>query len=407
LPFSLCPAIFCAFAFGGTLSDSKAFSAIYLSIGLSYLGVGLVAPLIAIVLSEHGENSLLVGLIGSTMFTAFTIASFPVGALTDRLGPKPVLVAGLIVYGVAILMFAFIRVTWLFFLVRAIEGVGASAISVATETMINRLSKPDERARRMSYYALSVGIGWATGPIAGTLLFGIREEVPFVGCFALSIIAALMAATLIKKTPSGADHTEGILGVHSTNIIVPISAGALYGYLMSSLVTLFPLYLKREIKLPETAMGAIITAVIVGTIVSQVPIGHAADRFGKRKTLLVCTVLLGGVFFVMTLHTDWRLFLVTGALAGALAGTLYPIGLALIGDIVSKQRLGASTATFSLAFGLGSLIGPSMSGFAMTQFDNSKWLFYLPSLLSAAFALEIVALFRKTVKRSRITPKQS
>src|SRR5207253_3170236 len=127
-------AIFRLLYIGGNLSDSKAFSAIYLSIGLSYLGVGLVAPLIAIVLSEHGENSLLVGLIGSTMFAAFTVASFPVGALTDRLGPKPVLVAGLVVYGVAILLFAFIRVTWLFFLVRAVEGVGASAISVATET---------------------------------------------------------------------------------------------------------------------------------------------------------------------------------------------------------------------------------------------------------------------------------
>lgn len=387
------------------MSDSKAFSAIYLSIGLSYLGVGLVAPLIAVVLSQHGENSLLVGLIGSTMFTTFTIASFPVGAATDRLGPKPVLVAGLIVYGCAILMFAFIKVTWLFFLVRAIEGVGASAISVATETMINRLSSPDERAKRMSYYALSIGIGWAAGPLAGTLLFEkIHAEVPFVGCFVLSIIAAFMAATLIKKTPSGAGHTEGILSVQSANIIVPISAGAFYGYLMSSLVTLFPLYLKKEIMLPETAMGGIITAVIVGTIVSQVPIGHAADRFGKRKTLLICTILLGLVFGAMTLHTDWRLFLVTGAMAGALAGSLYPIGLALIGDIVSKQRLGAATATFSLAFGLGSLIGPSLSGFAMTHFNNSRWLFYLPSILSAAFVLEIAVLYRKTTRRSDSIP---
>jgi MFS family permease len=385
------------------LSDSKAFPAIYLSIGLSYLGVGLVAPLIPIVLKEHGENPFIVGLIGTTMFTAFTLASFPVGALTDRLGPKSVLVAGLIVYGTAILLFAFIKVTWLFFAVRVIEGVGASAISVATETMISRLSKPDERARRMSYYALSIGIGWAAGPIAGTLLFGIRPEVPFAGCFTLSFLAALLAAILIKKAPTGSHHTEATWRVVSTRIIVPISAGAFYGYLMSSLVTLFPLYLKTEISVPEAGMGAIITAVIVGTVISQVPIGHAADRFGKRKTLLICTVLLGVVFGLMTLHSDWRLFLVTGTLAGALAGSLYPIGLALIGEIVRRERLGAATATFSLAFGLGSLVGPSTSGFAMTHFGDSKWLFYLPSLLSAAFALEIVALYRRTVTQPTVT----
>jgi len=382
------------------LSDSRAFWAIYLSIGLSYLGVGLVAPLIAIVLADHGENSFIVGLIGTTMFTAFTAASFPIGAATDRVGPKPVLVAGLIVYGSAILLFAFIKVTWLFFAVRAIEGVGASAISVATETMISRLSKPDERARRMSYYALSVGIGWAAGPLAGTLLFAIRPEVPFIGCFGLSVIAALLAATLVKNAPPGTHHAEAVFSVLSVSIIVPISAGSVYGYLMSSLVTLFPLYLKRDIAVPETAMGAIITAVIVGTVASQVPIGHAADRFGKRKTLLICTILLAGVFALIPLHTDWRMFLATGALAGALAGSLYPIGLALIGEIVQKGRLGAATSTFSLAFGLGSLIGPSVSGLAMTTFDNPRWLFYLPSLLCAAFAIEIVALYKKTAPRS-------
>jgi MFS family permease len=216
----------------------------------------------------------------------------------------------------------------------------------------------------------------------------------------LSIVAALLVATLIKKTQSGSHHGEDIFSALSVRIIVPISAGALYGYLMSSLVTLFPLYLKRELMVSETAMGAIITAVIIGTVASQVPIGRAADRFGKRRTLLICAVLLAVVFGMIPSHSDWRLFLVTGAVAGALAGSLYPIGLALIGETVRKQRLGAAHSTFSLAFGLGSLIGPSMSGLAMTHFDNPKWLFYLPSLLSAAFALEIVGLYKRTAPRS-------
>lgn len=389
--------LFCRFCIGDNLSDSKIFSVIYFSIGLSYLGVGLVAPLIAIVLTEHGENSFIIGLIGTTMFAAFTAASFPIGALTDRIGPRRVLVLGLVVYGAAILLFAFIRVTWLFFAVRAVEGVGAAAISVATETMIGLLSEPGERAKRMSYYALSVGIGWAAGPLAGALLFGISPQVPFMGCFALSVIAALLVAGLIKKMPSKSHHGDTGIRVLSAKILVPISAGALYGYLMSSLITLFPLYLKAEIRVPETAMGAIITAVIIGTIASQVPIGRAADRFGKRETLLACATLLGTVFAILSLHTDWRLFLITGAIAGALAGCLYPIGLALIGDVVNKKRLGAANSTFSLAFGIGSLVGPSVSGLAMTHFANPRWLFYLPSLLSAAFAFEIVALYRRTV----------
>src|SRR5215211_1574552 len=182
---------------GGNLSQSKAFMAIYTSVAISYLGVGLVAPLIALVLREHNQNSFIIGLIGTTMFTTFTLASFPIGAATDRFGPKPILVGGLIVYGMAISMFALNLSTGLFFLARAIEGVGGAAISVSTETMISKLSQPGERARRMSYYALSVGIGWAAGPLVGTLLFRIDQKLPFIACFVLSLLAAICAAAFI------------------------------------------------------------------------------------------------------------------------------------------------------------------------------------------------------------------
>jgi MFS family permease len=122
-----------------------------------------------------------------------------------------------------------------------------------------------------------------------------------------------------------------------------------------------------------------------------VPIGHAADRFGKRLTLAVATMLLSGVFALMAFHSDWRVFIATGALVGALAGSLYPIGLAILGGAVKQGRLGAATSLFSLAFGVGSLTGPSLAGFAMVHLGN-RWLFYLPSILTAVFVVELITL---------------
>lgn len=388
------------------MSQSKAFGAIYLSVAISYLGVGLVAPLIASVLAEHGENSFVVGLIGTTMFATFTLSSFPVGAATDRIGPKPILVGGLILYGSSIALFSLKLTTGLFFMARAIEGVGAAAISVATETMISKLSKPNERARRMSYYALSVGIGWAAGPLAGALLFKVRPGLPFIACFALSLMAAVVAQALIPETASTSHHLEGITKRLTRRIIVPMSAGALYGYLMSSLITLVPLYLKQEMGIKETEVGVIITAVIIGTLASQVPIGHAADRFGKRKTLLVCSFAMAVIFLLMAFHHDWRLFILTGAAIGSAAGSLYPIGVAIIGGMVAKERLGAATSMFSLAFGFGSLVGPSVSGLAMTHLGN-RWLFYLPSMLAAVFALELIALYKRTSSQRKTKPEEA
>jgi MFS family permease len=386
------------------LAESRAFWAVYVSVAVSYLGVGLVAPLIAVVLADRGENSFTVGLIGTTMFAAFTLASFPTGAIIDRLGPKPVLICGLVIYGASILLFAFIRVTWLFFAARALEGVGAAAISVATETIIGQLSAPDERARRMGYYAVSVGTGWALGPMTGTLLFGISKAAPFEGCFALSVTAALLVAVFVDSTASAARDTHALIKVFSLKLLAPVSAGCLYGYLMSSMVTLFPLYITSTLHLDETAMGAIITAVIIGTLVSQVPITRAADRFGRRLVLAISSAGLALVFFAMPAQQDWRSFVLLSAAVGALAGTLYPIGLSIVGGVVSRERLGAANALFSLAFGIGSLTGPSASGFVMTATGNPRWLFYLAGLVTSAFVVELILLYRLSAPREKFAP---
>ncbi|HEY7911163.1 MAG TPA: MFS transporter [Blastocatellia bacterium] len=381
------------------MDRAKAFLTIYAAVVVSYLGVGLVAPLIAIVLEKHGESPFLIGLIGTTMFAAFTFASFPIGAMTDRVGPKPILIGGLIVYGASIALFAMIQETWLFFLARAIEGVGAAAVSVAVETMISRMSEPHERARRMSYYALSVGLGWAAGPLTGTVLFDVRPWLPFIACFVFSMVSAILVAGFVPKTDSEIHHHESLASGISLQMAVPMSAGALYGYLMSSLVTLIPIYMGNR-GIEKTRMGVIITAVIMGVLISQVPLGKAADHFGKRKTLLFCTSILAVVFYVMAIYDDWRIFIVTGALAGALAGSLYPIGLAIIGGIVRKEKLGAANSLFSLCFGLGSLTGPALSGYAMENFSD-RWLFYLPAALTAAFVTGFVAFYGKVAPRRR------
>lgn len=386
------------------MSKERAFLAIYISIAISYLGVGLVAPLISIVLAEHGANSVIVGLVGTTMFAAFTLASFPIGHWIDRRGAKPFLIWGLVIYGGSLALFAFTNSIILFFILRFIEGVGAAAISVATETMIGQLSAPHERAKRMSYYALSVGAGWAAGPLAGALLFTVYSGLPFFACCLFSGLAAIAVAVFVPYTGTRGHHEDASLKQFSVALMIPVSAGALYGYLMSSLVTLFPLYLKK-LGISETLMGSIITAVIIGTILSQVPIGHAADKFGKVRVLFISSLIVALVFFLMPQSVSWQSFLIYGALLGAAAGSFYPVGLSIIGELVRPEKLGAANALFSLMFGIGSLTGPTVSGYAMNQFGYG-WLFYLPASLTIFFCLIVIISELRMSKRANPSSSQ-
>jgi MFS family permease len=327
------------------------------------------------------------------MFTFFTLAAFPIGYITDRVGTRPVLTAGLIVYGGAIFLFAQIRPIWLFFAIRAIEGVGAAAISVATETMIGAISDAGARAKRMSYYALSVGLGWALGPVGGTTLFQIHHSLPFILCCGLSLAAALLVSAYAPETGSGDHHHGSLWSVLTPKMLLPVSAGSIYGYLMSSLITLFPLYLKDR-GISEVLMGTILTSVIVGTIACQIPLGWAADFYGKDKVLLGCGLILTVLFWMLPLSSQWWFYVAIGTVVGGLAGSLYPIGLSIIGSTVPARRLGAATSLFSLAFGTGSLVGPSASGLVMNHLGYD-WLFYMPAILSAVLSLEVIVLNKR------------
>ena len=105
-------------------------------------------------------------------------------------------------------------------------------------------------------------------------------------------------------------------------------------------------------------------------------------------------------FALMAGAKDWKWFLPTGVVAGAMAGGLYPLGLAMIGGIVPRERLGAANSLFSLAFGIGSLTGPAASGLAMAHL-GPRWLFYLPIMLTTLFALLMLVLYKQSAPRRR------
>src|SRR6185295_425788 len=119
--------------------------------------------------------------------------------------------------------------------------------------------------------------------------------------FGLSLLAALIAQAMIPQTESTPHQLESLTNVISKPMIVPMSAGMLYGYMMSSLITLVPIYLTHDIQAASEQMGIILTAVIAGVLVSQVPLGRVADRFGKRRTLFVCAVVLAIAFALMSM----------------------------------------------------------------------------------------------------------
>ena len=145
---------------------------IFTAIVLDAVGIGLIFPILPSLLEDITHAESVAPIIG-TMTALYALMQFifaPVlGALSDRLGRRPVLLISLAGAAVNYLFLAFAPNLTLLFVGRAIAGLTSANISVAT-AYITDISPEEKRARRFGLFNAMFGLGFIIGPVAGGVL---------------------------------------------------------------------------------------------------------------------------------------------------------------------------------------------------------------------------------------------
>src|SRR5256712_2794531 len=135
------------------------------------------------------------------VFAALILAA---GSLSDRLGRKEVLLAGLGVFGAASLAGAFGQNPGQLIAARAVMGLGAAAIFPSTLSLIaNMFTDRSERAKAIGLWGATTGVGVAAGPIIGGWLLG-QFWWGSVFLF-MAPVAAIIAAVIASVVPTSRD----------------------------------------------------------------------------------------------------------------------------------------------------------------------------------------------------------
>jgi len=298
---------------------------IYLCVAVTALGIGIVNPIIPQLLQENGADEFVIGLTTSVMFASLVLTAWPIGKTIERFGIRPFLLLGLISYCVAMIMMPWVDNIGYFFILRAFEGIGWSAVWTAAETYVSQVSLPEQRGHNTAVYGMSLASGTAAGPLIG------HEEEHSV--------------------------SSGISFRMNRSLWLPMMMAFLYGYGILTLIALVP-----TLNFSSFRIGLLITVTVVANIVAQIPIGRLLDKFGYRPVLLSSLTILSSAAIFAAFHPPFPLLLLLGSLLGAFAGTLYPIGLAILGARVPPARLGGANGLFTVFYGLGSVFGPAITG---------------------------------------------
>lgn len=145
----------------------------------------------------------------------------------------------------------------------------------------------------------------------------------------------------------------------------------------------------------------VVTAYLLTSTVTVPIYGKLSDLFGRKPLLMIgiSLFLVGSVLSGLS-QEMWQLILFRG-IQGLGAGALFPIALAVIGDLFTPAERGKYQGLFGAVFGVSFLIGPGLGGFLTDNF-SWHWVFFV-NLPIGLFALFVIARLLPTHRRPGAT----
>ncbi len=357
-----------------------------LSVGLA-LGVSM--PLVSLRLEAWGYGSFAIGVMAAMpalgVLAGASLASRLAGWVGVPSAMRICLWGGALSIGLVALLPSY--PLWL--LLRLMIGMSLTVVFILGESWINQLVVEQWRGRLVALY----GSSYALSQLAGPLVLGFLGSDDDFGFWAAT--GLLLVAPLILLGRGGAPSTEacsvtfGDLFAFCRRLPVIAWAIALFASFEAMILTLLPVYCLQQGFSTEIALFMVST-VVVGDAVLQLPIGALADHMSRRTLFTGCavTLLLSSLAIPLLLHTPaiWPLWV----LFGASAGGLFTLSLVLIGERYRDDELVRANAHVAQLWGIGCLLGPLLAG------EGGQWIsgHALP-LLMAAGAAGLVVLTRR------------
>jgi len=143
----------------------------------------------------------------------------------------------------------------------------------------------------------------------------------------------------------------------------------------------------------------VVTIFLVTSTITVPIYGKLSDLYGRRPMLLfgISLFLIGSVLSGLS-QTMWQLILFRGV-QGLGAGAIFPIALAVIGDLFTPAERGKYQGLFGAVFGIAFLIGPGLGGFLTDNF-SWHWVFFV-NLPIGILALAVIGRLLPNIKGRR------
>ena len=343
------------------------------------LGMGLTLPLLALILERKGVSGSINGLnLATGGFAALAITPY-IPRMIARFGAAQYLAASLTVAAGAMLAIYEAPSLWVWFPIRFVLSSALNGLFVVSEFWINRLADESNRGRYVAIYSICIAGSFGIGP--GVLkIIWTHGIAPFAAGSCL-LLLALIPVLIARKTAPRIEegHTSTVFSI-IRSAPAALTASFVFGAIDAGLTGLFPVYAVRS-GYTEANAALAVTAIALGSIAFQYPIGWLADHMNRRHLLAICasTGIFGTVLTPFAIHTPVLMYLLLFVWGGLILG-VYSIGLTLIGERFKGAELANANAAFILLYCMGLLLGPTAEGAALDVWNPNGLLVVLGAI---------------------------
>ena len=157
------------------------------------LGMSLIFPVEPFMKNEYHFTAFDMGVMSSLFAFVQFIASPIVGRISDKVGRKPMLVWGLLIFAIAEFVFALAQHLWLFDLSRAVDGLSAAMFVPTSMALAADITSEKDRAKVIGWLSAAFSGGLILGPGLGGMLAHVNYKFPFWVAGILGSISTVVA----------------------------------------------------------------------------------------------------------------------------------------------------------------------------------------------------------------------
>ena len=378
-----------------------------------------VLPLFALYLGAGPEA---IGLVVGISTVTGIFFKLPAGALSDLVGRKKTLLAGLVVFAVIPFTYLLVKSYQLLILIRFLHGF-ATAIYGPVAMAVVMDAAGVRKGEMLSWFSSITIIGNLVGaPVGGFILYRLATGAPalfdFQVVYLASGVAGLLSLVLALSILRGKETVErgkglreslgrfasGIKEVLSDRRVVATSSmEGLQNLTVGALEAFLPIYAVKVAGLNEFQAGLLWGVQVLVTILSKPLMGRTSDRYGRRPLINGGMVLCALSFGAIPLLHNFYLLLITATFFGLGEALVTSSSAALVADICEQRHFGTAMGTFGTIFDIGHAAGPIVAGLLLARMDYLQTFWIMGALLLAS-----IPVFLLTVRHEgQIEPEKA